>query len=167
MRVLIVLTSAGKAPGGGKTGFSLATFAEVYYALRDAGVEAILASPEGGAPPQHPAILSSDPLIIRLLADRDTRGALTDTLRLDQIEPGDFDAAIYPGGPGTLLDLAGDACSHAILDALSRAGKPVGLIGEGAAALFAGPLVTCPDGSGARRVANHILSLITSTESPS
>jgi putative intracellular protease/amidase len=161
MRVLIVLTSAGIMPGGAaKTGFSLAAFAEVFYALADAGVEVALASPEGGMPPHDPAHADRSLAVARFKADRDARNALTDTLRLSQIVPDDFDAAIYPGGPGTVLDLSSDLHSHAILAALARAGKPVGVIGDGVAALFEGPLVTGPDAPSAVAVTRRIISLL-------
>ncbi|BCW87531.1 hypothetical protein sos41_06610 [Alphaproteobacteria bacterium SO-S41] len=165
MRVLIILTSAGTtADGKAKTGFSFAAFAEVYYALADAGVEVALASPQGGAPPHEPTRGDDPPALIRFKRDREARSVLMDTLRLDQIEPDDFDAAIYPGGSGTMLDLPGDAHSKAILQALGRNGKPVGVIGDGVSALFSGPLVTSPDASGAAFVADHIRKLIAAAD---
>ncbi len=167
MRVLIVLTSAGTtANGKAKTGFSLPAFAEIYFALADAGADLALASPEGGAPPYDPADMAETPAMLRFRKDPEARNALNDTLRLDQIVADDFGAAIYPGGPGTALDLTADPHSRALLAALGRDGKPVGVIGEGAAALFAGPLVTAPDAGRAGDVAHRILALISRSIAP-
>lgn len=151
MRVLIVLTSAS-------AGFAFDAFAEVFYALTGAGAEVTLASPDGGMPPADPATVHGS-AVTRFRSDRDARNALADTLRLDQIVPEDFDAAVYPGGSGTAVDLAGNPLSHAILAALARDAKPIGVIGEGVAALFAGPLAFCPDASGAAGVVNRLLGV--------
>jgi len=52
MKILMALTAHGTLGNtGGKTGFWLEEFAALYHVFRDAGVELMLASPEGGQPP--------------------------------------------------------------------------------------------------------------------
>jgi len=40
---------------------------------------------------------------------------LADTLALKQVDPADFDGAFYPGGYGTMWDLAEDTYSAALI----------------------------------------------------
>ena len=47
----------------------------------------------------------------------------------------DFDAVFYPGGHGPLWDLAGNADSQHLIERLYAAGKPVGAVCHGVAAL--------------------------------
>lgn len=55
MKILVVLTSHDKLGNTGeKTGFWLEELAAPYYAMKDAGAEIELASPEGGQPPLDP-----------------------------------------------------------------------------------------------------------------
>jgi len=49
MKILMALTAHGTLGNtGGKTGFLLEEFAALYHVFRDAGVELMLTSPEGG-----------------------------------------------------------------------------------------------------------------------
>ena len=47
---------------------------------------------------------------------------------MSQVSAGDFDAVFYPGGHGPLWDLAEDAASIALIEAMLGAGKPVALV---------------------------------------
>jgi len=60
---------------------------------------------------------------------------LADTLALKQVDPADFDGAFYPGGYGTMWDLAEDTYSAALIAEFGATGKPIALVGHGAAAL--------------------------------
>lgn len=60
---------------------------------------------------------------------------LADTLTLEQVEVADFDGAFYPGGYGTMWDLAEDTDSAALIAVLVLTGKPIALVGHGPAAL--------------------------------
>jgi putative intracellular protease/amidase len=132
MRILMVLTShdeLGKT--GKKTGFWLEEFAAPYYVFRDAGAHITLASPKGGQPPLDP---SSDVPAAQTAAtgrfkqDAEGRRALANTVKLASVVGQSFDAVFYPGGHGPLWDLAEDADSIALIEAVHASGKPVALV---------------------------------------
>ena len=132
MKILMVLTSHDRlGDTGHKTGFWLEEFAAPYYVFKDAGADITLASPLGGQPPLDPK--SDDPgfqtdATRRFRADAAAQAQLAATLRLDAVRADDFDAVFYPGGHGPLWDLAEDAASRALIEALAAAGKPVAAV---------------------------------------
>ncbi|MGB3493341.1 MAG: type 1 glutamine amidotransferase domain-containing protein [Elainellaceae cyanobacterium] len=132
MNILIVLTSHEQLGNTGKkTGFWLEEFAAPYYAFKDAGATITLASPEGGQPPLDPSSDTPDAQTKdtqRFKADPAAQAALAQTIELSQVSAGDFDAVFYPGGHGPLWDLAKDASSIALIEAMLGAGKPVALV---------------------------------------
>jgi len=129
MKILMVLTSHDKLGNtGGKTGFWLEEFAAPYYVFKDAGAAVTLASPRGGQPPLDPK--SNEPAsqtkaTQRFKADTAAQAALASTRKLWDVSPRDFDAVFYPGGHGPLWDLAEDASSIALIEAMLAARKPV------------------------------------------
>lgn len=139
MRILMVLTSHGElGDTGHKTGMWLEEFAAPYFAFKDAGAEVVLASPKGGQPPIDPR--SSDAAAQtaatrRFAADAQAQAALAHSHRLAEIAGHAFDAVFYPGGHGPLWDLAGDTISQHLVEHAYAAGKPVGAVCHGLAAL--------------------------------
>ncbi len=139
MKILMVLTSHDKlGDTGKKTGFWLEEFTAPYYVFKDAGAVITLASPSGGQPPLDPK--SDDPSsqtesTHRFKADPAAQAVLASTLKLREVSAGDFDAVFYPGGHGPLWDLAEDAFSIALIEAMLAAGKPVALVCHAPAAL--------------------------------
>jgi putative intracellular protease/amidase len=129
MKILMVLTSHDKLGNTGeKTGFWLEEFAAPYYVFKDAGVAITLASPLGGHPPLDPKSDEPDSeteSTRRFKADPAAQAVLASTLKLREVAAGDFDAVFYPGGHGPLWDLAEDASSIALIEAMLAAGKPV------------------------------------------
>ncbi|WP_432247243.1 type 1 glutamine amidotransferase domain-containing protein [Streptomyces sanyensis] len=132
MRILIVLTSHEElGDTGQKTGFWLEELAAPYYRFKEAGAELVLASPRGGRPPLDPK--SNEPGFRtddtrRFEADPEATEALANTVRLDSLSSGDFDAVFYPGGHGPLWDLAEDPASTRLIESALRSGRPVGLV---------------------------------------
>lgn len=132
MKILVVLTSHDQlGDTGRKTGFWLEEFAAPYFVFKDAGVEMTLASPKGGQPPLDPK--SDDPdaqteATQRFKKDPEAQAALASTVKLASVSPADYDAIFYPGGHGPLWDLAEDAHSIAIIEALHALGKPIGAV---------------------------------------
>ncbi len=132
MKILMVLTSHDKLGNTGeKTGFWLEEFAAPYYVFKDAGVAITLASPLGGQPPLDPK--SDDPTAQtesthRFKADPAAQAVLANTVKLSSVSAADFDAVFYPGGHGPLWDLAEDASSIALIEAMLAAGKPVAAV---------------------------------------
>lgn len=132
MKILMVLTSHDQlGDTGKKTGFWLEEFAAPYYALKDAGAEITLASPKGGQPPLDPKSDDADAQTDdtrRFKADADAQKALASTVLLSGVDAADFDAVFYPGGHGPLWDLAEDAHSISLIEALVKADKPVAAV---------------------------------------
>jgi len=132
MKILIVLTSHDKlGDTGDKTGFWLEEFAAPYYVFKDAGAEITLASPLGGQPPLDPKSDAPDfqtESTHRFKSDSAAQAVLASTLKLADVSAVDFDAVFYPGGHGPLWDLAEDAASIALIEAMLEANKPVAAV---------------------------------------
>ena len=132
MKILMVLTSHSELGNTGKkTGFWLEEFAAPYYVFKDAGAEVVLASPAGGQPPLDPKSDLADfqtELTHRFKADPAAQKALANTVKLDTVNPDDFDTVFYPGGHGPLWDLAESQRSISLIESFERAGKPIGFV---------------------------------------
>jgi putative intracellular protease/amidase len=132
MNILMVLTSHDQLGHTGlKTGFWLEELAAPYYVFKDAGARIVLASPQGGQPPLDPK--SNEPAFQtaethRFEADAEATAQLAQTVRLDSVAVGEFDAVFYPGGHGPLWDLAEDPASIRLIEGFVAADKPVGLV---------------------------------------
>jgi len=132
MKILMLMTSHDKLGGTGKkTGFWLEEFAAPYYVFKDAGAQVTLASPLGGQPPLDPKsddATAQTEFTRRFKADSEAQAALASTTKLSGVVASDFDAVFYPGGHGPLWDLAEDASSIALIEAMLGAGKPVAAV---------------------------------------
>jgi putative intracellular protease/amidase len=132
MKILMVLTSHDRLGNTGrKTGFWLEEFAAPYYVFKDAGAVITLASPKGGQPPLDPKSDEKDSQTAateRFRGDKEAQAALANTVRLADVTPADFDALFFPGGHGPLWDLAEDANSVALIEAMFAQGKPVSAV---------------------------------------
>lgn len=132
MNILMVLTSHDRlGDTGKKTGFWLEEFAAPYYVFKDAGATLTLASPRGGQPPLDPKSDEPDAqteATRRFRADPQAQGALANTVTLSGVRAQDFDAVFYPGGHGPLWDLAQDADSIRLIEAMIAGGKPVAAV---------------------------------------
>ena len=135
MKILMVLTSHDALGNTGKkTGFWLEELAAPYYVFKDAGAEITLASPRGGQPPLDPK--SDDPAsqtaaTRRFKDDPAVQAQLAHTVPLASVAAADFDAVFYPGGHGPLWDLAEDASSVALIQAMLAANKTVAAVCHG------------------------------------
>lgn len=148
MKILFVLTSHDKLGNSGqKTGFWLEEFAAPYYVLADAGAQITLCSPNGGQPPLDPK--SDEPgsqteATHRFRKDAAVQKSLANTVKLSIVSAEDYDAVFYPGGHGPLWDLAEDANSISLIEAIYAAGKPVAAVCHAPAVLRH---TKAPDGS--------------------
>ncbi len=132
MNLLMVLTSHDKLGSTGKkTGFWLEEFAAPYYVFTDAGAAVTLASPLGGQPPIDPnsdAPIAQTDATRRFHADPAAHHALAHTVLLHDVRAADFDAVFYPGGHGPLWDLAEDADSITLIEAMLAQDSPVAAV---------------------------------------
>ncbi|MEO6351948.1 MAG: type 1 glutamine amidotransferase domain-containing protein [Oxalobacteraceae bacterium] len=132
MKILMVLTSHDQlGDTGQKTGFWLEEFAAPYYVFKDAGAEITLASPQGGQPPLDPksdaAEFQTD-ATRRFKQDAAAQAELAGTAALSTLSSEDFDALFYPGGHGPLWDLAENADSVELIEAMFALGKPIAAV---------------------------------------
>lgn len=127
--VLVVLTSHDQlGDTDRRTGFWLEELAAPYYTFKDAGVELTLASPKGDRPPLDPK--SDDPdaqtdATRRFRDDALANEQLASTVKLSEVNAGDYDAIFYPGGHGPLWDLVSDQNSIRLIEEFWLAEKPV------------------------------------------
>ena len=132
MKILMVLTSHDQlGDTGKKTGFWLEEFAAPYYVFKDAGAQLVLASPKGGQPPLDPKSDEADAqteATHRFKQDDAAQQALARTVKLADVSMQGVDAVFYPGGHGPLWDLAEDAHSIKLIEAMSAAGKTVATV---------------------------------------
>lgn len=130
MRILFVLSSDGRTED---TGTRMARFLAAYYICRDAGMEVVLASPEGGYPwaSRFRPVGNISAIEARFLDDAAARDDLANTLSLAQIFADDFAAVYFVGAQVSLrLGRAGNALDALIVEFL-EAGKPVALTPSG------------------------------------
>ena len=139
-KVLIVLTShAELGDTGEKTGFWFEETATPYYIFRGSGLRVVFSSPAGHLPPLDPR---SDLPEFQTAATRRFEGdpealrALSESVPLDKIHVGKFDAVFYPGGHGPMWDLAENLVNAAMLEEFHRQGKVIGAVCHGPAGLL-------------------------------
>jgi hypothetical protein len=121
MRIVVILAAGDEQlQTNGQSAVRLETFLTVYYTLRDANAELVLASPEGGYPLglSHGEREDPAPVLQRFRLDRVAREEAADTLRTDQVFASDFDGAFCIGAAGT-------SGHDALIAALLARGKPV------------------------------------------
>jgi hypothetical protein len=134
MRILMILIPDSAVAGGkGDPAVRLERAAGPYYAFRDAAVEVVLASKDGGAP-----LLeftggdgASNESVRRFRQDPMAIDEFSDTLRLDQVCTGDFNAAFCIGLPGPIWRSDRNSSAAALISRLLDAGKPVAVLPSG------------------------------------
>ncbi|WP_285008686.1 type 1 glutamine amidotransferase domain-containing protein [Pedobacter faecalis] len=139
-KILMVLTShEDMINTDSKTGVWLGEFTDPYYEFIDAGYQITLASPLGGKPPVDPLSELTENITAsnrRFQNDEAAKSAFENTLMLAEVDANNFDAVFYPGGHGPIWDLASSEKSGQLILDFYKAGKPVGLVCHGPAALI-------------------------------
>jgi putative intracellular protease/amidase len=133
MKLLIVTTNADSLGPGHATGTWLEEYAVPYDAFQEAGAAIVVASPKGGATPIDPQTTPNEE---QRLSWAQPIAALQNTQRLADVKADDFDAVFIPGGHGPLIDLAMNAEVLRLLADFDRAGKIIGAVCHGPAALL-------------------------------
>jgi hypothetical protein len=134
MRILMILIpEADTAVARGDAVVRLERAVGPYYVFRDADVEVVLVSPDGGAPSMEFAAESgmSTEVIERLRRDRTAIDEFSDTISLDQVYIDDFDAAFCVGHPGAIWRPKSDNPAAGLIARLLDAGKPVAVLPSG------------------------------------
>jgi hypothetical protein len=130
MRILMILIPESDALESDPT-VRLERAAGPYYVFRDADVEVVLASPDGGAPSMEFAGDSATEIVQRFKKDRLAIDEFSDTLSLDQVYADDFDAAFCVGLPGSIWRPEHKSSAGAVISKLLDAGKPVAVMPSG------------------------------------
>jgi putative intracellular protease/amidase len=124
------------------TGYWAEEFVAPYRAFTDAGHDVVVATPGGVVPTVDRASLApevnggqegSDAVIAALEAAAELR----DPIKIEEADVADYEAVFYPGGHGPMEDLVADADSARLLTGTLEAGKPLGVVCHGLAALLA------------------------------
>jgi hypothetical protein len=134
MRILMILIPENGGPGSNHDpSVRFERAAVPYYAFRDAGVEVVLASPEGDAPLLEVGGHDEESIWIvnRFRQDKRAIDEFSDTVRLDQVFADDFDAAFCVGLPGSIWRAAHESSAGALVSKLLEAGKPVAILPSG------------------------------------
>lgn len=122
---------------GNPTGWYLPEFAHPYYKL-EGKADITIASPKGGEAPLDPSSVEAfkeDPESKKFLAEKSSLWKNTEVLSKFIGKASDFDAVFYVGGHGPMFDLATDDQSHQVIREFYEAGKVVGAVCHGPAAL--------------------------------
>ncbi|KAG8856318.1 hypothetical protein FRB96_006469 [Tulasnella sp. 330] len=100
-KILFVFTSANTNLLGNPTGWYLPEAAHPYYVLAPTH-NITFASPAGANPPLDPFSVEQfkeDEESQKFLGDADVKKMLAEAKKLTDIDPDDYDAIFYPGGP--------------------------------------------------------------------
>lgn len=155
-RVLIVATSHAQMGGTGhRTGLWLEELAVPYYALKEAGIEVVLASMSGGEIPFDPRSVPAPggasageggetppgddefpPAVRRFLDDPEAMAAAHGSLAVERIEGASFDGIFLPGGHGVMWDMPDNPELADLVGTLFDAGKVVAAVCHGPAGLL-------------------------------
>jgi putative intracellular protease/amidase len=134
-RALIVVTSHDrKGDTGQPTGAYLPEITHPHAALREAGVIVDFVSPKGGRVPLD-GVDRNDPVNAAFLDDEALLARLHNSLRPDQIEPGNYDAIFYAGGHGTMWDFPDEPRLARVAAAIYERGGVVAAVCHGPAGL--------------------------------
>ena len=137
MKVLIVLTShALLGTTGTPTGYYLPEVSHPYFELIEHGIEVDLASPKGGEAPVDPKSLDlKDARNKAMWEDTKHRTKLRETLKLDSINPRDYQGVLFAGGHGTMWDFRGNSDIQKIIREVYEGGGSIAAVCHGPAAL--------------------------------
>lgn len=125
MRILMVLIPDVEQKSD--TALRLERFLGPYYVFVDAGVDVVLASPQGGAP-WLPGKAGVTAVVRRFEQDMAAHEAVQDTLSLEQVHVDDFSGAFCIGVPGAIWDDEGHEPGAAMIARFLDRGRPVGVI---------------------------------------
>lgn len=134
-KILFVLTSHDqKGSTGERTGFYLSEVAHPWEILVEAGYEIDFVSPKGGKAPVDGFNLN-DPINKKFWENKKYRDKVENTLRPEQVNPGDYLALHYAGGHGAMWDFPENTNIAAIAARIYENGGVISAVCHGPAGL--------------------------------
>lgn len=159
-KILAVVTSTNKMGSTGKkTGYELTELSRAYWVFTVNGFEVDIASVQGGEPP---VIIDNDDMKAfdyAFLNDEVAQYKVNYSLKVDEINPDDYQAVYFVGGKGAMFDFPDNIAIQNIAKQLYQNDKVVAAICHGPAALTNVQL-----DSGEYLVANKQLTSFTNDE---
>jgi putative intracellular protease/amidase len=139
-KILMIVTSNSALGTTGKTtGIWAEELAVPYYVFKDTGFEVEIASPKGGQVPLDPnsvkEVGKNHPLVERMLADATLIAKTKDTRKLANVSTQGFDAIFFPGGHGTMWDMANNTDVKVLIESAEKKGMVIGAVCHGVSAL--------------------------------
>lgn len=136
-KILCVVTSNNvKGSTGISTGFWLGELTHPLEKFVAAGFDFALASIKGGKPPIDKDSLDfNDPINKKFWDDETFQRKLSNTIKLDDVNPADFDAIFFAGGHGVMWDFPNSAAIDKITREIYELGGVVSAVCHGPAAL--------------------------------
>jgi putative intracellular protease/amidase len=150
-RVLFLVSSAWQMPLADgtqhPTGFFAGEALTPYERLDAAGVDVVVATPDGRPPVADPyevdAVLVGgrrpSESVARRLSEINGFQRPADLSQLSDEQMGEFDAVFAPGGHGPMMDLADNSDVTRLLGTLHRKGATIAALGHGPAMLLSAP----------------------------
>jgi putative intracellular protease/amidase len=144
-RVLLVVSNpAVHATLGYPVGFWASELSHPFLAFREAGYQAVIASPRGGrveldawSDPRDPSGYSKDDLIsLGFVHSPELMALLEDTPSLETLKQEDFDAIVVCGGQGPMFTFAEATRLHELVWQFYEAEKPTAALCHGTSVLL-------------------------------
>ncbi|MBM7551843.1 type 1 glutamine amidotransferase domain-containing protein [Thalassobacillus pellis] len=128
-KVLMIVTNTSRIDNDHETGLWLSEFVEPYMEFTQEGFEVTTASPKGGKVHIDPNSFSNE-----LPKEWDgVMDPLDSTVKLEDINPEEFDGVFLPGGHGTMFDFPENETMQTVLKHFVDKGKLVGAVCHGPA----------------------------------
>jgi putative intracellular protease/amidase len=122
------------------TGIWAEELAVPYFAFTDAGFNVEIASPKGGPAPFDPNSVKpagkNDAAVERMLGDAELTAKTQSTVMVSAMKDRSFAAVFFPGGHGTMWDMADNGDVARIVESAQAHAIPLGAVCHGVAALI-------------------------------
>ena len=135
-KILAVVTSSAEMGTSGKsTGYELTELSRAYYVFKANGFDVDIASPLGGKPP---VVLDDDDMgkfDYAFLNDSIAQYKTSHTIAMSDVVAKDYEAVFFVGGKGAMFDFPENKDIQALVLNRYQAGKVIGAVCHGPAAL--------------------------------
>jgi len=144
-KILAVVTSTDVMGASGKdTGYELTELARAYYVFKANGFDVDIASPKGGKPP---VVIDDDDMgkfDYAFLNDTVAQEKVDNSIAMVDVDTSQYKAVYFVGGKGAMFDFPENTAIKSLVSNYYQAGKVVGAVCHGPAALVN---VTLDDGT--------------------